>query len=611
MIGALHHQRLSGGIVIICFGFQSCRLRRQPWAAAHGMAEGFAAWGKRVTIITDDEEVPASTAYGVVTLAELFKRGRPCEGLRRSIEGLDPDAVFCFTGAWQLARARDFGWRARTWLVMASPRLRLAELLSPGWRLVWQERSVLTLPLLNALLPGWLLSAGFKRSRAENIVYLSGETQTRYQALGLPVGSRMRPQVRSFVARPALNSGALPKVVYLGPPLEMRGAYLALESFEQAAARGARAQLQLLLRPDGSADLMRRFLDRVEQSSFRHLIAYETEMLSVDRLNDLVSDADVFLLPFRAPVSEVPLVVLEAGLSGRPVIVLAAPGVSEYAEELGGIVAETPAHLPDALLHALRHGLSRKPEPSRWNGWRDSVRGLVSYPRTRLNDYGMIALCGADGSGKTHLLNFFKMELQARGQSSVHVWSRFRNYLSKPLLALARLTGHNRKEMAGGQPVGYHDFQTARWLAWPFLVLQIIDNWLDIKWRFRQPKGSLIVADRCIVDTLVDWAVDTGLDDFIIDQVGPRLLRLLPGPRLIVVVERPAALVAADRPDAFAERHFARRRALFARIAAAYNLPVIENDGLAEDAVDQIVALIHTDEAHAWDQDHDLRLLQQ
>ncbi len=38
-----------------------------------------------------------------------------------------------------------------------------------------------------------------------------------------------------------------------------------------------------------------------------------------------------FLLPFRAPISEVPLVVIEAGLSGRPTIVLAAPGVDEIA----------------------------------------------------------------------------------------------------------------------------------------------------------------------------------------------------------------------------------------------------------------------------------------
>ena len=80
----------------------------------------------------------------------------------------------------------------------------------------------------------------------------------------------------------------------------------------------------------------------------------------------------------------------------------------------------------------------------------------------------------------------------------------------------------------------------------------------------------MVLADRCIYDTLVDLAVDTGLDDVVLGPLGHWLVRLLPAPRLVVVLDRPVAAIRATRPDVLLDRNFARRRALYQRLAREF-----------------------------------------
>ena len=237
------------------------------------------------------------------------------------------------------------------------------------------------------------------------------------------------------------------------------------------------------------------------------------------------------------------MILIEAGSAGGTLVALEAAG------SFGAIVAE--------------------------RGDGAAARRLPPPDRAQL---AMIAISGVDGSGKTRLAGLTLDRLAMAGIPHRQVWSRFRNYLSKPLLAMARLTGHSRRETVGNVRVGYHDFARSPVLAWTFLALHSADLVLDILFRFRLRRRGTIVADRCAIDSLVDLAVDTGLDDIVIDQVGPRLLRLMPQPLLAVVVERPAGLIAEQRPDALADRHFARRRALYRRLARRLGLPVLRND---------------------------------
>ena len=89
------------------------------------------------------------------------------------------------------------------------------------------------------------------------------------------------------------------------------------------------------------------------------------------------------------------------------------------------------------------------------------------------------------------------------------------------------------------------------------LCLQIVDNLIDAWWRYhRSADRRVVVADRCIYDTLVDLAVDTGLDDVVFGRLGQRLVRLLPAPRLVVVLDRPVAAIRATRPDVLSGPQF-------------------------------------------------------
>ena len=64
--------------LIVCFGFDLAKRRRQPWHVAHGLAQGLAARGRAVTIATDvAAEDDRSADYIVHGCGRLMQRGRP------------------------------------------------------------------------------------------------------------------------------------------------------------------------------------------------------------------------------------------------------------------------------------------------------------------------------------------------------------------------------------------------------------------------------------------------------------------------------------------------------------------------------------------------------
>jgi hypothetical protein len=115
----------------------------------------------------------------------------------------------------------------------------------------------------------------------------------------------------------------------------------------------------------------------------------------------------------------------------------------------------------------------------------------------------------------------------------------------------------------------------------------VLDRW----WRYRRHDYRLVLADRCVYDTLVDLAVDTGLDDVLFGRLGRWLVARLPRPHLAVVLNRPVAAIRADRPDVLLDRNFARRRALYRRLAEEFRLPTLENDAPPERVLDRLERL--------------------
>ena len=571
---------------VVCFGYGAATRRRQPWHAARSLALSLALSGAPTRLVTDGASETPDELFPVLPLGALRDGQRPGRRLLATLHEHRVGRVWLVIGAHELLRPRRLRLGVPTVLVVGSPRLDLRELLRLGWQGLWRERALLALAVINALLPGWLLRRGFRRSGAVQALYLSRAAQARWARLGLPAGRRMAPRVAA-----AWRSGAVetdvPVVGYFGPPLRLRGADLALRAFEDACDRGLRARLELLLRPDGPDRSMAEFLARVRGSRWRERIDVDTTMLTEEALRARVARWSCFLLPFRVTVSDAPLVIVEAGLTGRPVLVLDAPGVTEYARALGGLIARSPAELSEALLYAATAPRRPPPDPSAWTGPSAPPR-FAGGP-----DPALWALCGVDGVGKTRIADALAAALEAEGRLTRRFWSRFRNYLSRPLLGLTRLTGHNRKERVGGTVIGYHDFADRPWLAWPFLVLHAVDLALDALLRCRWGRhGATLVADRCLLDGIVDLAVDTGRERFVIDRLAPWLVRLLPRPWRAVVIERDPILVGRDRPDALADRNHHRRRVLYRRLARRLGLPLVGNDGPIEAAIARVRAAL-------------------
>ncbi|HWL69248.1 MAG TPA: glycosyltransferase [Geminicoccus sp.] len=583
---------MSGHDVVVCFGFEADRVRRQPWHVARGIALGLLAHGRRVTIVTDARSPPGGEPFRIVALPRLFSGNAPDSALRDALVMLAPDRIFVMIGIHELLRPGRLRLGARVFPIVAAQPFRPRDVLRLSAADLWRERHLLRLTLLAAFLPDCLIRQGFRQSGATGLVFVSAAARARFAEMGIGVSLVLRPQVEPPPSVPTQVRSPVPTILYCGPPLALRGADLALDAFERASAAGLEARLQLLLRPDDRPSLMRRFLARVERSPVRTSIEVVTEMLPAEAMRRHLAAADVHLLPFRVTVSDAPLVVIEAGLTGRPMVVLDTPGVAEYARAFGGIVVDRPAR----LVAALRDACGRAVQPiavQEWTSWPQAVAPLDRWAGQTPPRLATIALIGIDGAGKTTLLRRLQGRLAAAGQGSTHVWSRFRNYTSKPLLVLARLTGHNRKLVLGGVRIGVHEF--ANGLAGPFLWLQRLDLWLDRQLRIRPAaKRGLVVMDRCALDQLVDMAVATGREAELVERLAPNLLEGLPQPALVVLVDREPLLIGTSRPDALMDPKLLRRRACYRLLAARLHLPVLQNDASLEAAdrfLDRLVGL--------------------
>ncbi len=575
-------------VLLLCFGFDDHRLGRQPWYTVHGLALGLRAHGREVTLLTDARNPPAKSGYTVLRVPRLLRGGRPAADVQVIARGLRPERIFILGGLLELARLRRLDLGAPVHYILASPRLRLREILPVGARALWRERAFLLRAFVNALLPGWLLRRAVARSGLADLVYLSPTTRERLCRLGLPRGRLLVPQLTRPMPQMTPRPGGPPRnLAYFGPPLAARGAWLVVRTFEQLCARGTDLRLLMLLRPDDPSALaaLRR---RIARSRWRQRITIETRHLDEASLVRRLADCHIFLLPFLAPVSEVPLVVIEAALTARRVVLLDRPGIGDYGRRLGATVVASPQRLAEAIREVLDAPPKRPELTARFTDWRTATAPLLreggspASPPLRL-----IAVCGADGTGKTTLADALARELRADGLEPLRVWSRFRNYLSLPFLAVMHLTGHCRRIRRDGVTVGIRDFRRNPLLAHTFLLLQTIDQVLDILLRFRLRRG-LLLADRCLYDTLVDLAHDSGRPDFVFRRIAPLLLPLLPEPRRVVLLTRRPALVARDRPDALADGREAVRRRLYERLARELDLPVVASEGAVDETLREL-----------------------
>lgn len=204
-----------------------------------------------------------------------------------------------------------------------------------------------------------------------------------------------------------------------------------------------------------------------------------------------------------------------------------------------------------------------------------------------------VAIVGVDGSGKTTLARWLEVLLAERGLKSEIVWSRFMNYSSKPLLALTRLTGHNRYVVRDGVRFGYHDFENLIIYRELFAVLQAIDVNIATWSRIRRRCGGegVVVCERCAWDTLVDVVADTGLEWLPRSCLGRAYLLMLPKDTLTIYVSRTHANILRCRPELVHDGKLGLRIDLYDELAVLECWKIVDNNGSIDATQDQIRAI--------------------
>ena len=206
----------------------------------------------------------------------------------------------------------------------------------------------------------------------------------------------------------------------------------------------------------------------------------------------------------------------------------------------------------------------------------------------------LISIVGVDGCGKTTLSKWLVEELAAQGRRPELVWSRFMNYLSKPMLAATRLTGHNYYEVIDGVRFGYHNFERLPIYRELFALLQSVDvniaAYLRI-YRLRK-KADIVICERGPWDTLVDVTADTGMQWLPASLLGGIYTRLVRRDARVLWVSRSADNILGVRKELMHDPKLTKRIDIYKGMADRHGWDVVDNDGSLEHSKKQIRSIL-------------------
>ena len=206
----------------------------------------------------------------------------------------------------------------------------------------------------------------------------------------------------------------------------------------------------------------------------------------------------------------------------------------------------------------------------------------------------MIFITGADGVGKSHIARWLVEQLLEQGLKVGLVWSRFSNFLSKPFLALTRLSGHNFYKTIDGVLFGFHNFENLYGFRYLFALLQAIDvNIAAIKdIRSIRHRFDILVCERGPWDTLADVIADTGLDNLVEGGLSKLFTVQIRDGAKVILVRRSKENIFHSRPELVHDFKLGRKLAIYNRLAQANRWSIIDNNHSIETTYKEIARLL-------------------
>lgn len=208
-----------------------------------------------------------------------------------------------------------------------------------------------------------------------------------------------------------------------------------------------------------------------------------------------------------------------------------------------------------------------------------------------------IFIAGPDGAGKSYLSKWLVGYLSDIGLNVGLVWSRFNNYLSKPFLALTRLTGHNYYKRVDGILFGYHDFEKLRGYRALYTLLQVADanigTYRNIKRVGRQ--FDALVCERGPWDTIVDVAVDTGTYISPSSLLGRIFTAQIRSNAIVILISRSRENILKTRPELVHDHKLDQKIELYQKLATTGGWPIVDNNETISKSKNQIRRLINVE----------------
>jgi len=206
----------------------------------------------------------------------------------------------------------------------------------------------------------------------------------------------------------------------------------------------------------------------------------------------------------------------------------------------------------------------------------------------------LIFLTGADGAGKSTVSKRLVDLLNQKGIKASIVWSRFRNYLSKPLLGMARLSGHNYFKEFDGILFGYHDFDKLKVFRLLYVLMQSIDVNIASFFNITNKKKQydVLICERGPWDTLVDVSADTGLYISANSMLGKFYTAQVRSNSKVILIDRSKENILQTRPELIYDTKLDRKINAYRDLAEECGWEIIDNNRKLSDMIADITNLL-------------------
>ncbi len=344
--------------VVVIPGLRETNVFLQPWRYMLEGCRGLRASGFEVTVVTDAAFL-GGQIIGLTGAPVVVSSLRRWQNMGALLRAQRADIVVWNVGAVNALHVRLDQLPAPVVAIWSSPLYRLHDLARLGLG-PWARRAPHYLVhAAGALLPHGLI----RRLLGDNvrvIVTLSAQSAQTLVRMGV-TASRVvvvRPGVDPlWIAAGVQSDGTQDphEVLYFGGSDPVRGPAILLRAGARARAQGVPVHLTMLLRDADAASERegQRLMRLAIRLGLDSAVRWITGPLSLQDLIAAVRGAGMVALPFTLVISEMPLVVLEAMATARPVISTQLDGISEVLEGDRGYLAR-PGDVEDMArqLHA-------------------------------------------------------------------------------------------------------------------------------------------------------------------------------------------------------------------------------------------------------------------